>query len=62
MEWSPHQIRDAGFDVDEFISEISSSQLCAAIIRPFGLEKISLPALLNIEYAAGILLSNDHHR
>jgi FkbM family methyltransferase len=59
MEWSPHQIRDAGFDVDEFISELSSSQLCAAIIRPFGLEKISLPALLNIEYAAGILLSND---
>ena len=61
MEWSPHQIHDAGFDVDEFIRELSSLHFSVAIIRPFGLEKISLPGLLNIEYAAGILLSDDHH-
>jgi Methyltransferase FkbM domain len=57
MEWSPSQIRDAGFDVDEFIREINSLQLCAGIVRPFGVEKISLSALLNIGYAAGIVLS-----
>jgi hypothetical protein len=62
MEWSPHQIRDAGFDVGEFISELSSLHFSAALIRPVGLEKISLSALLNIEYAVGILLNNDRHR
>lgn len=61
MEWSPHQIREVGFDVGEFISELSLLHFRAAIIRPFELEEIPLPALLNIEYAAGILLSNDHH-
>jgi FkbM family methyltransferase len=60
MEWSPHQIRDVGFDVGEFISELCSLHLSAAIIRPFGFEQLPLPALLNIEYAAGILLSDDH--
>ena len=62
MEWSPHQIRDSGFDVGEFIEELSSLHLCAAIIKPFGIEKISLPALLNIEYAPGILLSDRCNR
>ena len=63
MEWSPAQIRGAGFDVGEFISDLGSLQLSAAIIRPFKLEKMSLSSLGNIGYASGILLSHDgHHR
>ena len=61
MEWSPHQIRDAGFDVDEFIREIGSLGFAAGFIKPLAIEKIPLDALLNIEYAGGILLSNGHH-
>jgi len=62
MEWSPYQIRDAGFDLGEFINELCSLHLGARLIKPSGLEQISLPDLLNIEYAAGILLKGDDRR
>ena len=62
MEWSPYQIRDAGFDLGEFINELCSWHLGARLIKPSGLEQISLPDLLNIEYAAGILLKGADRR
>jgi FkbM family methyltransferase len=56
MEWSPDQIRDAGFDINEFISEIDSMGLAAAVIGASGVNSVPLSELLNISYAAGILL------
>lgn len=56
MEWSPGQISHAGFDVSEFIREIESLGLDAAMIGASGVVSVPLSGLININYAAGILL------
>jgi len=56
MEWSPGQIRGAGFDVGTFLDELAGMGL-----RSFGLGKgrppLSKADLLAMPYAAGILLA-----
>ncbi len=57
MEWSPSQVRDAGFDVSEFVNELASMGLRCAEIAPNELKEMPLPELLNLEYRAGVLLA-----
>jgi FkbM family methyltransferase len=56
MEWSPGQIRSAGFEIDDFLKEIEASQL-----RPFEIDKrrpraISFAELANLPYRSSVLL------
>lgn len=56
MEWSPGQIASAGFDNGVFLDEISAMGLsCHGLQR--GTPLIDRDALLNLPYAAGILLT-----
>jgi FkbM family methyltransferase len=57
MEWSPGQIQAAGFNVAEFVDELSSMGLQSAEIGPNGVEAIPLEGLVNLGYRAGILLT-----
>lgn len=56
MEWSPGQIRSAGFDVPAFLDELMEQGLKFHKIETGSIEKISKEALLNIDYLAGIVL------
>jgi FkbM family methyltransferase len=56
MEWAPSQLRDAGFDVVQFVDEIRAAGLGAADLGPGGTEELSLDRLLGLDYRAGILL------
>ncbi len=57
MEWSPGQIRAAGFDVGEFVTELTSLRLDAAIIGSAGPEPVALADLSHTSYHSGILLT-----
>jgi FkbM family methyltransferase len=56
MEWSPGQIKDAGFNVGEFLSSLSQMGLRFHRLDPSATE-LSSDDLLNIPYTAGILLA-----
>jgi FkbM family methyltransferase len=56
MEWSPGQIRSAGFDVPDFLDELTDQGLKIFKIGASSIEKISKDALLNIDYLAGVVL------
>src|ERR1700754_70720 len=56
MEWSPGQIRSAGFDVPAFLADLEGMGL-----RPFRIRKrapvaLSFDEVLNMPYEAGLLL------
>jgi FkbM family methyltransferase len=57
MEWSPGQIRDAGFDVPGFLQDLESTGLQAAVIGASELEPIALRDLLARPYHSGVLLA-----
>ncbi len=56
MEWSPGQIRSAGFDVRGFLDELTDQGLKIYKIGAISTERISKESLLNIDYLAGIVL------
>ena len=56
MEWSPGQIRAAGFDVGNFLTSLSQLGLGIHRLDPAA-TPISHDHLLNIPYASGILLT-----
>lgn len=56
MEWSPGQIRSAGFDVPAFLDELTDQGLKFHKIGKSSVEKISKETLLGIDYLAGIVL------
>jgi FkbM family methyltransferase len=56
MEWSPGQIRDAGFDVSEFADKLAALQLSAFEPEDHGLRLVSFSDLLNMPYRAGLVL------
>lgn len=57
MEWSPDQIRSAGFDVAEFVAELERSGLTACDLDEAGTATpIAYPDLLEHGYKTGILL------
>lgn len=56
MEWSPGQIREAGFDVGEFLDDLDAQGLVCSQLTPSGQLGISYAELQNLPYAAGILL------
>jgi FkbM family methyltransferase len=57
MEWSPSQMRDAGFDPREFTVDLAGLGLTAAAITTGGIgEPLSWEALLALSYHPGILL------
>lgn len=56
MEWSPGQIQAAGFDVGEFLDNVSRMGLRFHRLDP-SVTKLSSEDLLNIPYRAGILLA-----
>jgi FkbM family methyltransferase len=58
MEWSPGQIKGAGFNVDDFVNELCTMGLRSSLIESGRLEEIPLEGLLNLEYKAGILLKS----
>lgn len=56
MEWSPGQIRHAGFDLSDFLDDLAKMDL-----RPFDLQDgaevaLSFSELANLEYRAGVVL------
>ncbi len=58
MEWSPSQIRDAGFDSRKFIEDLAGLGLRPAAIATGGVgEAISWDSLLALPYHPGILLT-----
>ncbi len=61
MEWSPGQIRAAGFDIAEFLNELHSLGLCSFKITPEDIEKIPLDQLKHLGYSAGVLLASKNN-
>lgn len=58
MEWSPGQLRDAGFDPSEFAADLAGIGLRAAAIATGGIgQPLSWDALLALPYHPGILLT-----
>jgi len=57
MEWSPGQIRAAGFDVEAFLAELSATGFSVSVIEQKGLRPISYPKLAEAFYFSGILLT-----
>ena len=49
MEWSPGQIRAAGFNIAEFVDDLRCMGLQAAEIGPNAIEKIPLESLMHLE-------------
>ncbi len=62
MEWAPSQLRDAGFNVAEFVDEIRQAGLAPADLGPSGVEELSFDRLLGLDYRAGILLRRPARR
>lgn len=56
MEWSPGQIRQAGFDVAEFLRDLESHGLTCARLTAHGPQQTTYSELQNLPYAAGVLL------
>lgn len=56
MEWSPGQIRAAGFELTAFLGEIETSQLRAFEIDKRRPRAISFDELVNLPYRSSILL------
>lgn len=56
MEWSPGQIAAAGFDVAQFVRDISDQGLRAFTIGPYDERPIADGTLAAMPYQAGILL------
>ena len=56
MEWSPGQIRSAGFDVGVFLEELESMGLRPFALRKLGSSPLSFGDVLNLPYQAGLLL------
>lgn len=57
MEWSPGQIQYAGFDVREFLAELTAMGLQAAAIHESVIPRpIPMMDLLNHDYLCGVLL------
>lgn len=61
MEWSPGQIRAAGFDIANFVSRLSELGLGFHRLDPAA-TAITRDELLNLPYAAGILLTRHPRR
>jgi FkbM family methyltransferase len=60
MEWSPDQIRAAGFDLSEFLAEMKDCGLSAFALSEAGEErKLEWEALLSLPYMAGVVLHRD---
>lgn len=58
MEWSPGQIRLAGFDLGEFLNDLEALGLEAAVLGAWGPEPLELKSLLDGHpYHAGVLLT-----
>lgn len=58
MEWAPNQIRAAGFDIAQFIRNLTNMGLRASTLEPEGSTSISWDALLGLPYLSGILLTS----
>jgi FkbM family methyltransferase len=56
MEWSPGQIRSAGFEIGAFLKEIEAAQLRAFDIDRRWRRPISFDELANLPYRSSILL------
>lgn len=56
MEWSPDQIRLAGFDVAQFLSELEGAGLKAFDLGAGGGKPISFDTLGNLAYQAAVVL------
>ena len=56
MEWSPGQIRSAGFEIGAFLKEIEASQLRAFDINRRRPRPISFDELANLPYRSSVLL------
>ena len=56
MEWSPGQIREAGFEVPAFLDDLREMHLRPFDIRDGGLAPLSFDELLNLPYRAGVVL------
>jgi len=56
MEWSPGQIRAAGFDVGDFLSHMDALKLRPSVIVEDSVEATGRDALLGASYHTGILL------
>jgi len=56
MEWSPGHIRDAGFDVGGFVSELAVMGLESAHLSLKRIEPFPLSALTHLDNRPGILL------
>jgi FkbM family methyltransferase len=58
MEWSPSQLRDAGFDPSEFTADLAGLGLSPAAIATGGIgQSLTWDALLALSYHPGILLT-----
>lgn len=56
MEWSPGQMRTAGFDVPDFMERMKQRGFRSHSIVPGGIKAVTIGELLNIGYQAGIVL------
>jgi FkbM family methyltransferase len=57
MEWSPLQIRAAGFDPAEFLTELETLRLEVAMIDTSRPRPVALRDLLQVDYHPGVLLT-----
>lgn len=58
MEWSPGQIRDAGFDLAQFTADLEGHGLMPFDMQADGITPISYAELLNMPYRPGVVLKN----
>jgi hypothetical protein len=56
MEWSPAQIRSAGFDLSAFLADLEALGLEVFDITPKGIVSLRFSELLNLPYRSGIML------
>ena len=56
MEWSPGQIKGAGFDVRKFLADLERQGLVCAQLTASAPQPISFADLEHLPYAAGVLL------
>lgn len=57
MEWSPGQIRHAGFDVGAFLGDLAAMGLRPSDMTSGQITRLDFGDLLNIDYRAGIVLT-----
>ena len=56
MEWSPHQIQHAGFDISDFVRELGELDLQAFDLVQGTEQSLSFDELVSLPYRAGITL------